>query len=354
VRELESSLQQFGEFLLKSRFVKEAAAPYCVRFVRQFLSCPATDEALVDRVRRFCEDLERTGSQEWQVRQAEHALRLYFVNFLERTDWHRTSPSPVIDANGQVTQLAALEQLRQRLRARHYSYRTEESYTDWARRFLDYLADRQRLQRPRVDSTAVRDYATHLAVRHHVSASTQNQAISALLFLCREVLGLDVEALSLAARAKRGTHLPIVLSMPETAALLDAMRGTARLMATLIYGGGLHLSECCELRVKDLDFDRGSPSCAAVRVTRTGRRCSPSQAATSCRHTCAESEALHKADPQARVRPHIAPLLRNAPAAERSRYPADPGLPWARQRRDDDDLLRLRTGNRDPPAAGHR
>jgi site-specific recombinase XerD len=193
VRELESSLQQFGEFLLKSRFVKEAAAPYCVRFVRQFLSCPATDEALVDRVRRFCEDLERTGSQEWQVRQAEHALRLYFVNFLERTDWHRTSPSPVIDANGQVTQLAALEQLRQRLRARHYSYRTEESYTDWARRFLDYLADRQRLQRPRVDSTAVRDYATHLAVRQQLSASTQDQAVSALLFRCREVLGLEVE-----------------------------------------------------------------------------------------------------------------------------------------------------------------
>ncbi len=257
MRELESSLQQFGEFLLKSRFVKEAAAPYCVRFVRQFLSCPATDEALVDRVCRFCEDLERTGSQAWQVRQAEHALRLYFVNFLERTDWHRAPPSPIIDADGQVTQLAALEQLRQRLRARHYSYRTEESYTDWARRFLEYLADRQRLPRPRVDSTAVRDYATHLAVRQHVSASTQNQAISALLFLCREVLGLDVEALSLAARAKRGTHLPIVLSMPETAALLDAMHGTARLMATLIYGGGLRLSECCELRVKDLDFDQG-------------------------------------------------------------------------------------------------
>ena len=69
----------------------------------------------------------------------------------KRTFWHRAPPSPIIDANGQVTQLAALEQLRQRFRAQHYSYRTEESYTDWARRFLEYLADRQGLPRPCVN-----------------------------------------------------------------------------------------------------------------------------------------------------------------------------------------------------------
>lgn len=90
-----------------------------------------------------------------------------------------------------------------------------------------------------------------------MSASTQNQALSALLFLCRDVLGLPVEGLELTARAKRGTHLPVVLSMPETAALLDAMKGTARLMAVLIYGGGLRVSECCELRVKDVDLEQG-------------------------------------------------------------------------------------------------
>jgi integron integrase len=108
-----------------------------------------------------------------------------------------------------------------------------------------------------VDSDAVRDYATHLAVRQRVSASTQNQAVSAILFLCRDVLGVEVEGLALAARARRGTHLPVVLSMPETAALLGALRGRARLMAALIYGGGLRVSECRELRVKDLDFDQG-------------------------------------------------------------------------------------------------
>jgi site-specific recombinase XerD len=110
---------------------------------------------------------------------------------------------------------------------------------------------------PQVESGGVRDYLTHLAVRQKVSASTQNQAFCAILFLCREVLGIDVEGVSNVARAKRGSHLPVVLTVPETAALLGAMRGTVWLMAALIYGGGLRVSECCELRVKDLDFDQG-------------------------------------------------------------------------------------------------
>ncbi|OFV94589.1 MAG: hypothetical protein A3G76_09830 [Acidobacteria bacterium RIFCSPLOWO2_12_FULL_65_11] len=153
--------------------------------------------------------------------------------------------------------MAALEQLRLRLRTRHYSYRTECSYADWVRRFFAYLAERQGVPHPRVETESARDFLTHLAVRQRVSASTQNQALCALLFLCREVLGIDMEGLSLTARAKRGTHLPVVLSMPETAALLAAMRGTTWLMAALIYGGGLRVSECCQLRLKDIDFDQG-------------------------------------------------------------------------------------------------
>jgi integron integrase len=258
MRELEASLQQFGEFLLKARLVKEKAAPYCVRWVRRFLTRPASDEPVADQVRRFCEELEREGRwDDWQVRQAEHALRIYFVNFLQRTDWQRKPASAVVDERGHTSPLAALEQLRHRLRTRHYSYRTECSYADWVRRFFDYLAERQGVPHPRVTSADVRDYATHLAVHRRVSASTQNQALSAIVFLCRDVLGVEVEGVALATKAKRGTHLPVVLSMPETAALLGAMRGTTWLMAALIYGGGLRVSECCELRIKDLDFDQG-------------------------------------------------------------------------------------------------
>ena len=126
MRELESSLQQFGEFLLKAQLVRPTAAPYFVRWVRRFLSRPASDEPLADQVRGFCEELERNGgSEDWQVRQADQALRIYFVNFLKRTEWHRRPASTVVDEQGRTSPLAALEQLRTRLRTRHYSYRTE-------------------------------------------------------------------------------------------------------------------------------------------------------------------------------------------------------------------------------------
>ena len=258
MREIESSLQQFGEYLLRARLVREKTAPHFVRWVRHFLSRPATDEPLADQVRRFCEELERGGRcQDWQVSQAEQALRIYFVNYLKRAEWHRKPASAVVDDQGRIDPVAALQQLRERVRTRHYSYRTECSYADWVRRFLDYLAKRQDAPRPRVASESVRDYLTHLAVRQRVSASTQNQAFCALLFLCRELLGVELEGLSRSVRAKPGERLPVVLSMPETAALLGALRGTPRLMAALIYGGGLRVSECSKLRVKDLDFEQG-------------------------------------------------------------------------------------------------
>jgi hypothetical protein len=224
MRELEASLQQFGESLLKAQLVKEKAAPYCVRWVRRFLTRPASDEPLADQVRRFCEEVERQGGcEDWQVRQAEQALRIYFVNFLQRTDWQRQPASTVVDEHGRTNPLAALEQLRTRIRTRHYSYRTECSYADWARRFFAYVAERQGAPHPRVEPDAVRDFLIHLAVRQRVSASTQNQApLCAVLFLCREVLGVKVEGLSLTASAKRGTHLPVVPSVPETAALLGS------------------------------------------------------------------------------------------------------------------------------------
>lgn len=257
MRELESSLQAFSEFLLKGDLARPAAAPYLVRWVRRFLTGPTSDAPLAERVRRFREELETAGAADWQARQAEQALRLYFVNFLHRTEWHRQPINTVVDEQGCTNPLAATEELRRRLRTRHYSYRTECTYVDWVRRFLAHAAKRQGLPHPRISSDTVREYLTHLAVHEHVSASTQNQACSSILFLCREVLQVDVEALPPAVRAKRGARLPGVLSMPETVALLDAMTGTTRLMATLIYGGGLRVSECCELRIKDLDFDQG-------------------------------------------------------------------------------------------------
>jgi hypothetical protein len=102
MRELESTLQQFGEFLLKARFVNEKAAPHCVRWVRRFLQQPASVDSLADRTRPFYEELERRGCRDWQVRQAETAIRVYFVNFLLRTDWEREPPPGLVDEQGRV------------------------------------------------------------------------------------------------------------------------------------------------------------------------------------------------------------------------------------------------------------
>jgi integron integrase len=164
------------------------------------------------------------------------------------------------------------------------------------KRFLAYLAERQDRPTPRVDSDAVRDFLTHLAVRRQVSASTQNQALAAILFLCREVLGLDIESVSDAPRAKRGSHLPVALSMPEAAALLAAMQGTHALMAALIYGGGLRVSECCELRVKDLDFDQGLVLVRAGKGAKDRSTLLPEAGRSELRAHLRRVEAVHRAD----------------------------------------------------------
>jgi integron integrase len=299
MRELETSLQQFGEFLLRARLVKEKAAPHCVRWLRRFLMRPTSDEPLADEARRFCEELRSGGCADWQVAQAEQALRIYFVNFLQRTDWLRRPAGAPVDAQQPQDPLSLLEELRRRLRARHYSFRTECSYVDWVRRFLAYLSERQGVPHPRVDSAGVRDYLTHLAVRQKVSASTQNQAFCAILFLCREVLGTDIEGASHVPRAKRGSHLPVVLSVPETAALLGSMHGTTRLMAALIYGGGLRVSECCELRVKDLDFDQGMIVVRGGKGAKDRSTLLAESGRDALRAQLREAEALHRADREA-------------------------------------------------------
>ena len=149
----------------------------------------ATRRVPIEEATRFCDGLAGDrGVQDRQVRQAEQALRICFVNFLKESDWYRRPAGAMVDAEGAVDPLAALKELR-----RHYARRTEHSYADWVRRFLAYVSERQGDGPPRVDPDAVRDFLTYLAVRRRVAASTQNQALCAVLFLCREVLGVDVD-----------------------------------------------------------------------------------------------------------------------------------------------------------------
>jgi site-specific recombinase XerD len=144
-----------------------------------------------------------------------------------------------------------LDLVRDAIRTRQYSIRTEEAYLSWIKRYITFHGRRH----PRDLGTAeIEAFLTYLAVEDHVAASTQNQALSALLFLYRDVLRIDLDMHINAVRAKRPQRLPTVLTHAEVVQVLSGMRGTHQLMAKLLYGSGLRLMECVRLRVKDLRF----------------------------------------------------------------------------------------------------
>lgn len=145
-----------------------------------------------------------------------------------------------------------LKQVRHQIRLKHYSIRTEEAYINVIRSFILYHKKR----RPKEMGTdEIRQYLSHLANDGNVAASTQNVALSALLFLYREVLMIDLPLIEGIERAKRPQRLPVVLTREEVRRVLAEIRGIHNLMASLLYGSGLRLMECIRLRVKDLDFD---------------------------------------------------------------------------------------------------
>jgi integron integrase len=147
-----------------------------------------------------------------------------------------------------------LDQLRGAVRVRHYSYRTEEQYVFWVRRYILFHGKRHPLEMGAVEVEA---FLSSLAVHGNVAAATQNQALAALLFLYRHVLKQDLPWLNNVVRARKPRRLPVVLTRDETRALLAQLSGVYWLIGTLLYGGGLRLMECLRLRVQDLDFDRG-------------------------------------------------------------------------------------------------
>jgi len=163
------------------------------------------------------------------------------------------SPRALHDPSGGNLKPKLLDQLRQALRSRHYSRRTEQTYCHWVRRFIYFHHIRHPAEMAEPEINA---FLTYLAVKGKVSASTQNQALSALLFLYRHVLGRQVGDLGEVNRARKPTRLPVVMTREEVKAVLASLTGDKRLMASLMYGAGLRLLECAELRVKDLNLDR--------------------------------------------------------------------------------------------------
>ena len=144
-----------------------------------------------------------------------------------------------------------LDRVREALRTRHYSRRTEEAYVAWIRRYILSHGKRHPVE---MSGAEVTRFLSSLAVEGRVAASTQNQALSALLFLYREVLGIELPWLDDIVRAKRPERLRVVLTRDEVRAVIERLAGAPRLMACLLYGAGLRVLECCRLRVQDVDF----------------------------------------------------------------------------------------------------
>lgn len=169
------------------------------------------------------------------------------------TSTAKTNERPNQDPASARPEPRLLDRLREAIRLRHYSIRTEDTYVDWARRFILFHGKRHPLDLGAAEVTA---FLTHLAVVRGVGASTQNQAKSALLFLYRVVLGMDLPWLDEIVAAKDTRRLPVVLTPSEVRALLHELNGPAGLLASLLYGTGMRLLEGLHLRVKDVEFER--------------------------------------------------------------------------------------------------
>ncbi|MEW6668757.1 MAG: integron integrase [Thermodesulfobacteriota bacterium] len=251
---------------------------FYVKWVKEF-----TDFLPGKRLKKRCgKDIQaflahlagREGIADWQVRQAGHALKLLYEVFLPQYSPRKSVSAEaakqpvggkaipraegfrdrVIPGEVERRFSPVIEGLKTAIRVRHYSYRTEMSYLDWVRRFIAFhhYADPRGLDA----AIAVKEYLEYLALKREVSASTQNQALNALVFLYGQALGKPVGEMGEFARAKRPQRLPVVMTKDEVEALLSKMDGVPGLMAGLMYGSGMRLMECVRLRVKDVDFAR--------------------------------------------------------------------------------------------------
>ncbi|MEW6585488.1 MAG: integron integrase [Nitrospirota bacterium] len=184
----------------------------------------------------------------WQVDQAREALAHYchFLNLDAKRNIER-EPVDIDDWKNAGELMVRMLRLKQR------SYRTEETYLGWLRRFYSHV---RRTRPSELTDGHLKQFLSHLAVDRHVSKRTQDQAFNALLFFYRHVLEKDVGDLASVVRSKRGQRLPLVMSRSEVAMLFEKMSGLPLLMAKLLYGAGLRLNECTRLRVQDVDFDR--------------------------------------------------------------------------------------------------
>ncbi|MEW6376703.1 MAG: integron integrase [Thermodesulfobacteriota bacterium] len=253
-------LRDFEAFILELGNIPEDKIKFYLHWVRRFLkSCHYQLENITtESVSRYLDSLDADEKiADWQVKQAADAVILYVEKYLKKslqqvTPLAKDPRETSVDPKASVQWKQTLEEAKNVIRLRHFSLSTEKTYLGWIARFKTFLKDRDPHS---LESNDMKKYLTHLALHGRVSASTQNQAFNALLFLYRHILQKEVDDLTSVARAKRKVILPTVLSRDEVKKLLSFLDGPHLLMAQLMYGCGLRLMECLRLRIKDVDFE---------------------------------------------------------------------------------------------------
>lgn len=290
-------LPQFQKFLLARKLVPEKNMRFFAYWVSRFLEFsrkreyPA-NEYQESAVMEFLDILRKDKRVlDWQPRQAEDAIKLYYFHYLGKEGAHLFAEISLNDISG------ILKETKRLIRLKHYSYSTERTYLQWIERFFNYaLQTRKRGEISDIAAEDFKNFISHLALKQKVSSSTQNQAFNAILFLFRNVLGKEVGDLSSTVRAKRGQKLPVVFSVDEIKSLFAYMFGRSLLIAELLYGSGLRLMELARLRVKDIDFAANTIFVRSGKGDRDRSTVLPAAVKEKLREHLKEVKALHEHD----------------------------------------------------------
>jgi integron integrase len=244
-------LDRFQKYLLGNTHVNSKYIPFYLKWVSEgyaFNDIPIEHRITSDQKQQFLTHLAKTH-EDWQVKQADYALRLYHY-FFSRIHKEASSSPSGFDKEWN----SLVDETIKALRLRHRSIRTEKTYIAWLRQFKDFVGSKEPKE---LSGNNIRDFLSYLAVEKKVSASTQSQALNAIIFCYRHVLNKNIEDVIDAVRAYPSRRLPVALTMQEVEKVFEKMSGIHRLMAMLTYGCGLRVTECLSLRIKDVDIERG-------------------------------------------------------------------------------------------------
>ena len=254
---------KFAEFLLRKAIIRQGLEKYYVYWVRLFHEIRHKWKAnpWFEQLSFYLDYLsENKKVEDWQLRQAEQAVRVYFTAFSE-ANGNEEQPQIMVKQgiDGSYSMKASLDVFARSLQLRHYSTRTVKTYLQCTKDYFGYC----RKINPGKESFYLHDiennvesYLAHLAIERNVSATTQNQSFNALVMFFRLVFHQELSSMRQNVRARTGKKLPVVFTQKEVTNILQSFAGEMKLIMSIIYGGGLRVQECVRLRIQDIDFDQ--------------------------------------------------------------------------------------------------